>query len=82
MRNTDTCIFPSMTKGSLAVREKGDHTALIHRQEILVIPPIAYWTQTATHCGCDRIERTAGQIDLTAFVLPSQVRAKEMQYFV
>ena len=62
--------------------EKGDHTASIHQQEILVIPPIAYRTQTAPRCGCDRIERSAGQIDFAAFVLTSQVKAKETQYFV
>ena len=33
--------------------EKGDHTASIHRQEILVIPPIAYRTRTALRCSCD-----------------------------
>jgi hypothetical protein len=86
MSNEDTCIFLSTINGSLAVRvnhsRKATNFASKHRQEILVIPPIAYRTRTAPRCGCDRIERSAGQIDFAAFVLTSQVKAKETQYFV
>ena len=62
--------------------EKGDHAALIHQKEILVIPPVAYRTQSALLRCWDRIKITTGEINFSAFVLlTSQVEAKEMQYF-